>query len=71
MRKMLEEKLARFEELERQMTDPAVLKMWADTGVAPYPPEQRSAAAARALLKSEIVRWGQVIRDNNIQPPMQ
>jgi tripartite-type tricarboxylate transporter receptor subunit TctC len=53
------------------IADPAVLKSWADTGVTPYPKEQRSPAAARALLKSEIARWGQVVRDNNIQAPMQ
>ena len=41
-------------------------KSWADTGVTPYPKDQRSVAAARALLKSEIARWGQVVRDNNI-----
>ena len=49
------------------ISDPAVLKAWADTGVSPYPKEQRSVAAARQLLKSEITRWGQVVRDNNIQ----
>lgn len=49
------------------VADPATLKQWADMGVAPYPKEQRSPAGARALLVSEIARWGQVIRDNNIQ----
>ena len=53
------------------MADPAIVKSWADTGVAPYPKDQRSPAAARALLKSEIARWGQVVRDNNIQAQMQ
>lgn len=53
------------------MGDPALIKSWADTGVAPYPKEQRSPAAARDLLKSEIARWGQVVRDNNIQAQMQ
>jgi tripartite-type tricarboxylate transporter receptor subunit TctC len=48
--------------------DPALVKSWADAGVTPYPPEERSPEAARALLKSEIARWGQVVRDNNIQP---
>jgi tripartite-type tricarboxylate transporter receptor subunit TctC len=57
--------------LQAIMADPAVLKSWADTGVSPYPPDQRSPAAARALLKSEIARWGQVVRDNNIQAPTQ
>ena len=57
--------------LREIMADPAILKLWADTGVAPYPKEQRTPAAARALLKSEIARWGQVVRDNNIQAPGQ
>jgi len=48
--------------------DPALVKAWADTGVAPYPKDERSPEAARALLKGEIARWGQVVRDNNIQP---
>jgi tripartite-type tricarboxylate transporter receptor subunit TctC len=57
--------------LQEIMADPAVVKSWADTGVVPYPKDQRSPAAARALLKSEIARWGQVVRDNNIQAQMQ
>jgi tripartite-type tricarboxylate transporter receptor subunit TctC len=57
--------------LQEIMADPAIVKSWADTGVVPYPQDQRSPAAARALLKSEIARWGQVVRDNNIQAQMQ
>jgi tripartite-type tricarboxylate transporter receptor subunit TctC len=57
--------------LQEIMADPAILKSWAKSGVAPYPKDQRSPTAARALLKGEIARWGQVIRDNNIQAPMQ
>jgi tripartite-type tricarboxylate transporter receptor subunit TctC len=57
--------------LQAVMADPALLKTWADTGVLPYPPDQRSPAAARALLKGEIARWGKVVRDNNIQAPTQ
>jgi hypothetical protein len=57
--------------LQEIMVDPAILKSWVDTGVAPYPKDQRSPAAARALLRNEIARWGQVVRDNNIQAPMQ
>jgi tripartite-type tricarboxylate transporter receptor subunit TctC len=55
--------------LQEIVSDPVIVKSWTDTGVAPYPKEQRSTAAARAMLKSEITRWGQVIRDNNIQGP--
>ncbi len=53
--------------LQEIVSDPAIVKQWADTGVSPYPKDQRSVAAARAMLKSEIARWGQVVRDNNIQ----
>ncbi len=52
--------------LQETVSDPAILKTWAAEGVSPYPKDQRSPAAARAILKSEIARWGQVIRDNDI-----
>lgn len=52
--------------LEDFVTDPATLKTWAAEGVSVYPKDQRSPAAGRAILKSEIARWGKVIRDNNI-----
>jgi hypothetical protein len=39
--------------------------------VSPYPKEQRSPAAAQALLCSEIARGGKVVRDNDIQPSTQ
>ena len=52
--------------LQAIVSDPALIKSWAETGVAPYAKDQRSPAAARAILKSEIARWGQVVRDNNI-----
>jgi tripartite-type tricarboxylate transporter receptor subunit TctC len=57
--------------LAQVMNDPAILKAWADTGVAPYGKEERSPQAAQRLLRSEIARWGQVVRENNIQPPAQ
>jgi tripartite-type tricarboxylate transporter receptor subunit TctC len=53
--------------LQGVMDDPAIVKSWADTGVAAYPKEQRSPQAAQALLRSEIARWGQVVRENNIK----
>ena len=52
--------------LEQVVADPAVLKIWAGEGVTAFPKEQRSPAAGRALMKSEIARWGEVIRANNI-----
>jgi tripartite-type tricarboxylate transporter receptor subunit TctC len=56
--------------LQEIISDPAIVKAWADTGVSPYPKDQRTIAAARTLLKSEIARWSQVVHDNNIQGPM-
>jgi len=57
--------------LQDIVSNPATLKSWASSGIAPYAKEQRSSAAARTLLKSEIARWGQVVRDNNIQGQIQ
>lgn len=48
------------------VADPAIVKNWAAQGISVFPPEQRSPEAAEAFFKSEIARWGQVIRDNNI-----
>jgi tripartite-type tricarboxylate transporter receptor subunit TctC len=52
--------------LQQAVADPAIVKNWAAQDVSPFPPDQRSPAAAEAFLKSEIARWGQVIRDNGI-----
>jgi tripartite-type tricarboxylate transporter receptor subunit TctC len=50
------------------LDDPTVIKAWAETGVAPFGKDQRSPQAAQQLMRSEIARWSQVVRDNNIQP---
>lgn len=50
------------------LDDPAVVKSWTATGVLPYTKDERSLAATHALFKSEIERWGEVIRANKIQP---
>ncbi|HEY0439946.1 MAG TPA: tripartite tricarboxylate transporter substrate-binding protein [Xanthobacteraceae bacterium] len=47
--------------------DPKMLKLWEDSGVEPYPKEQRSVEAAQKLLHDEVVRWSEVIRDNKIE----
>ncbi len=57
--------------LQQVADDPAIVKAWADTGVAPYAKDERSPQAAQALLHSEIARWGQVVRENDIQAPGQ
>jgi len=48
------------------VADPALLKIWAATDVEPYPKNEQSVAAARSLMKSEVARWGEVVRNNNI-----
>jgi len=50
------------------LDDAALMKSWADTGVSPYPENERSPQAAQALFRSEIARWGEVVRENKIQP---
>ena len=57
--------------LQEVMEDPAILKSWADTGVSPFPKDQRSPEAAQAMLKREIQHWGEVVRDNKIEAPTQ
>ena len=52
--------------LQEAVSDPAVIKTWDTQGFFIYPREMRTPAAANALLRSEIERWGQVIRDNDI-----
>jgi tripartite-type tricarboxylate transporter receptor subunit TctC len=51
---------------EAVVNDPAIVKTWTETGVEAFPKNERSPAAGREIMKSEIARWGQVIRDNNI-----
>jgi tripartite-type tricarboxylate transporter receptor subunit TctC len=49
--------------------EPATLKAWADIGVTPYPKEERSSQAGQALMRSEVVRWSAVVRENHITAP--
>ncbi len=55
--------------LQEAVQDPAILAVWAKTGVSAYPKEQQTPAGAAAYLKKEIAHWGQVVRDNNIEAP--
>ncbi len=52
--------------LQATVSDPAIIKRWHDEGMSTFPKDRRSVAAARAMMKSEIARWGETIRDNNI-----
>jgi tripartite-type tricarboxylate transporter receptor subunit TctC len=53
--------------LQEAVSDPAIIKTWDTEGFFIYPREMRTPAAANALLRSEIERWGRVIRDNDIR----
>jgi tripartite-type tricarboxylate transporter receptor subunit TctC len=53
------------------VADPKVMKAWTDTGILVYPPAQQTTAAALELVKSEMKRWGDVIRENKIEAPSQ
>jgi tripartite-type tricarboxylate transporter receptor subunit TctC len=55
--------------VQEAMRDETILKSWADSGVSPYPGNMRTPDAARSYLKEQIARWGQVVRDNKIEPP--
>ncbi len=52
--------------LRATLSDAAVIKAYAGGGMVPFPADQQSPEAASAYLKSEIKRWGDVVRANNI-----
>jgi len=51
------------------LDDAATVKSWTATCVLPYAKEERSLQAAQALFKSEVARWSEVVRENNIHAP--
>ena len=53
--------------LQEVVSDPALVKRWAVEGFDAFPKDQLSVEAAKAMIKSEIARWGKVISDNNIK----
>jgi tripartite-type tricarboxylate transporter receptor subunit TctC len=55
--------------VEEALADPEILKAWAVSGMVPYPKAQQTPEGAAAYLKSEIARWGEVVRDHHIEAP--
>jgi tripartite-type tricarboxylate transporter receptor subunit TctC len=55
--------------LQDALADPDILNAWAMSGMAPYPPAQRTPQGAADYLKREIAHWGEVVRDNKIEAP--
>jgi tripartite-type tricarboxylate transporter receptor subunit TctC len=52
--------------LRAALADAKLKKTFADGGMDPYPQDEESPEAARALLQREITLWGEVIRANHI-----
>ncbi len=48
--------------LQAAVKDPEVIKRFADLGATTYPPEKATAAALQAHVKSEIEKWGPIIK---------
>ena len=53
--------------LRQTLADAKVQDAFAKVGMTLYPKDQETPEIATAMLKSEIARWGDVIRANNIQ----
>lgn len=52
--------------LRTALADPKLKKLYADGGMEQYPADKETPEAAAALLKSEVKRWGDVVRANKI-----
>ena len=52
--------------LQETVSDPSIVKAWAAQDVSPFPERDRTPVASAAFLRSEIDRWGEVIRANDI-----
>ncbi|HEX7055521.1 MAG TPA: tripartite tricarboxylate transporter substrate-binding protein [Burkholderiales bacterium] len=61
--------LARLNDALRQaLKDPKVISTFERTGVLIYPASEQTPEAASGILRSEIKRWGELIREHNIAP---
>ena len=54
--------------LQEVLADPQIVQGWSVIGVRPYPKEQRGPEAGQVLMRNEVQRWGDVIRENKIEP---
>ena len=54
--------------LQKALKDPPLVNRFAELSMAPVEQERATPAALEALLKSEIDRWGHIIRDAGITP---
>jgi putative tricarboxylic transport membrane protein len=54
--------------LREVIADPNVQRAYAEQDLEAFPPERMTPEAANEYVHGEVQRWGQVIRDANIQP---
>jgi tripartite-type tricarboxylate transporter receptor subunit TctC len=57
--------------LQVALNDAKLVGIWSAAGVRVYPNEQRTSQAAQDLLRSEVKRWGDVVRENKIETNVQ
>lgn len=53
--------------LQETLSDPRVLKTYADSVVEPYPKEQWPLDAANAYVRDEVVFWAKVVRESGVK----
>ena len=56
------------EAVRAALGDPAVQKRYAELGLEPPPPAQRTPEALRAHQKAEVEKWWPVIKAANVKP---
>jgi len=56
------------EALQIALADPKVRKGFEDSGSTVFAADRQTADAVNAKLRGEIKRWGEVIRDNHVEP---
>jgi tripartite-type tricarboxylate transporter receptor subunit TctC len=54
-------------EIREILADPKTIETWRLLGISVYPTEGQTPAAAMDMLRVEIKRWGEVVRENKIE----
>jgi tripartite-type tricarboxylate transporter receptor subunit TctC len=54
--------------LQKALKDPPLVSGFAELSMAPVDQERATPAALEALLKSEVDRWGRIIKQAGIEP---
>ena len=62
---------ALIDALQKALKDPPLVSRFAELSMAPVAQERATPAALESLLKSEIERWGRIIKQAGIEPSAQ